>query len=947
MVSKPMNPLLQTLDSLIEGRASAWLINLIVIPLMIVFALVLPPLSLPQRILSLGFTSVSPAAGGGVSISDGAQFSIPSGTVRNNVGIRLSSKPRDQFLKDALAKTLPAKLDVKSALYQPSLQGELPAQAILSMPIPEGSEPLNTLTVFGYDGKKWSKLPFQIFTSDQRIETYITLSIPQGVIVAQTQAQPPTITADVTDKNALPAQATPLVAEISPIGFYVADGASVAGNLPTIPANDNAQVLPNLSNLINDQRRADIVEDVVGYPDSRKAHIQAIVDLTVDQAYPGVTLDYQGMGSDYRGDFATFVRELGDALHAKNKILGVILALPVQRSSEVWDTGSFDWASISHSADIVRIPLPTDRAAYAGTPSAVSVYLQWAVGQIDQYKLHLDFSVLGRDEFENSYAPVSFANALKLMGPIQIPSTVAPDSKTTLDLPRLRESGGIKFDASTGLYTFTYKDNKNVLHTVVIENAESISKKLNLALQYNLRGVALRDLNADTIDPRVWDALKLYRDLQSPNLKGNLAIVWRVNNQSIGKTTVSDPKQQWTAPKTTGDAKIEALLSFDAGQTGTGTASSVTIQVARSSVAATNPSSASGQPPAPRPTAVPAAPKAPASNFAGQNLFNYGAQMNWTNADPNAEMGLLTGMGFKWAKIQVRWCDVSGSRGQADLSQIGRFLDAANGRGVKVLLSVVCAPKWSRADGGAGGSGPPDNMQDAADFMSGMGSFFCNNNGLGAIEVWNEHNLLSEWHGKGISAALYMDMLRRSYTDIKAKCPRLVVVSGAPTPTGVMSETAIDDVVFLEQMYQNGLKQYSDAIGAHPSGFCNAPDAGVGTPNGCNNSFNNHRSFFVKGTLEAYRAVMVKYGDSNKQIWPTEFGWGVDPAPKPGYEYEKFITLDQQAQWLVRAFEIMKGMGYVGVSILWNLDFTDMSHEVGAFHVVGRPAYNALAGMPK
>jgi len=44
---------------------------------------------------------------------------------------------------------------------------------------------------------------------------------------------------------------------------------------------------------------------------------------------------------------------------------------------------------------------------------------------------------------------------------------------------------------------------------------------------------------------------------------------------------------------------------------------------------------------------------------------------------------------------------------------------------------------------------------------------------------------------------------------------------------------------------------------------------------------------------------------------------------------------------------MMKAWGWVGVAILWNLDFMDMNNETGAFHVVGRPAFDALAGMPK
>jgi hypothetical protein len=118
-------------------------------------------------------------------------------------------------------------------------------------------------------------------------------------------------------------------------------------------------------------------------------------------------------------------------------------------------------------------------------------------------------------------------------------------------------------------------------------------------------------------------------------------------------------------------------------------------------------------------------------------------------------------------------------------------------------------------------------------------------------------------------------------------------------------------------------------------------------PNACGGQYNNHRSFFFGETLKAYRAVMVQYGDGNKQIWPTEFGWGVDPSPKPGYEYEKYISPEVQAKWLVQAYQWAKAQNYVGVMILWNLDFMDMGNETGAFHVVGRPAFDALAGMAK
>jgi spore germination protein YaaH len=813
--------------------------------------------------------------------------------------------------------------------------------------------------VYGLVGKKWSKLPFQLYADEQRIETYLTATIPNSVVAAQTQAQTPVISADLSVRNPLPAPVSAVLAEVNPTGLTIADGGGVAGSVPTIPEASAAspyQVLPTVSNRVGDQLRSDLVDDMLTNEKVRKQHVQALVDLAVEKLYPGLNIDYQDITGNNKNEFNSFIRELAQALHAREKILSVTLAMPTQKSADVWDTGAFDWDTIGREADIVKIPLPSNREAYAGSSPAVQTYLRWAVGRVDRYKLELTFSAMGRDEFGPSFTPIGFANALKLMGPLTVSDKIAPGAQATFDLSKIRDGGGIKYDAVTGLYSFTYKDDKAQAHTIWLENADSLAKKMALTLQFNLRGVALRDLGADGVDARVWEALKQYSQSQIAVFKNTLTIVWRVNGQLVGKSPASDPKFIWTAPTQTGDAKIEALFSFDDGQSAAGATGSVTVQITKAQATKPTPAPADTTA-APKPTPVPpnttaapkptATPKPPAvaSNFRGQNLFNYGAQLNWTNSDNNAEMAQLKQMGFNWAKIQVRWCDVEGAKGNADLSQIGRLVDAANAKGIKVMFSVVCAPNWSRADRGAGGSGPPDNMQDAADFMGGLAGFFCSK-GLGAIEVWNEHNLLTEWHGKPISAAMYMDMLKRSYTKIKAACPSVVVVSGAPTPTGVMSDTAIDDVVFLQQLYQNGLKDYSDAVGAHPSGFGNPPDVPPGTPNPTG-QFQGHRSFYFRGTMEAYRAVMVQYGDANKQIWPTEFGWGVDPNPKPGYEYEKFITEAQQAAWLVTAYQMMKGWGWVGVAILWNLDFMDMNNETGAFHVLNRPAFGALAGMPK
>ena len=106
----------------------------------------------------------------------------------------------------------------------------------------------------------------------------------------------------------------------------------------------------------------------------------------------------------------------------------------------------------------------------------------------------------------------------------------------------------------------------------------------------------------------------------------------------------------------------------------------------------------------------------------------------------------------------------------------------------------------------------------------------------------------------------------------------------------------------------------------------------------------NHRSFYFLSTLRESRRVMEEFGDINKRLWPTEFGWGSTPSPFPGYEYEARIDEATQARWIVEAYNIMAGSGYVAVPMLWNLNYP-RDTEMGAFAVAGRPAFDALRAM--
>lgn len=376
----------------------------------------------------------------------------------------------------------------------------------------------------------------------------------------------------------------------------------------------------------------------------------------------------------------------------------------------------------------------------------------------------------------------------------------------------------------------------------------------------------------------------------------------------------------------------------------------------QAAAAPAEPAPAEPEPSAEEPAAE--APPAPAvAAVAAPSGFGYGIQVHAPGGDQRS-IDAVKDLGFNWVKQQVEWHRHEGSPGARDFGGLDALASQANGSGVNVLFSVVKAPGWARP-GNTDHSveGPPEDPNTFAGFLGAMAAHFKGR--VQAYEVWNEQNLHYEWGNEPIDAARYVRLLCASYNQIKANDPNAVVVSGAMTPTGVNNHLAVDDVTYLRQMYAAGLARCSNAIGAHPSGFNNPPNAPVGSAQPGEPDFSGHRSFYFQGTMPAYRQVMCAYGDCGKKIWVTEFGWAstenTGAGPAAGYGYAGQNSEAEQAQFLVNAFNMAKSWGYVGPMFVWNLNFSPVAgphDEKAAFGIVRndwspRPAYEALKAMGK
>ena len=336
--------------------------------------------------------------------------------------------------------------------------------------------------------------------------------------------------------------------------------------------------------------------------------------------------------------------------------------------------------------------------------------------------------------------------------------------------------------------------------------------------------------------------------------------------------------------------------------------------------------------------------------------FAFGVQIHLPGQPGATVMENVNALNMQWVKQVIDWSLYETSQGAVDWAAIDALVETMDEAGVNILLTVTNAPGWARDS--VEENGPPADPATYAAFVGAMAQRYAGV--VDAYEIWDSPNLRRAWNTpRGISAADYVALLQAAFTAIKAADPAAIVVSAGLAPTGFNDGVnAIDDRVYLMQMYEAGVAQWSDAIGAHPNGWANPPDSVC-----CQNNrpavpaWDDHPSFFFRDTLSDYRAIMVENQDSGTYIWATEFGWGsndgLNVTPPEALGFVEFTSLDEQAQYIVRGFELGRELGYVGPMFLYNLNFCSVVGQTGEqclFSLLDpagnpRPAFFAVEAM--
>jgi hypothetical protein len=121
------------------------------------------------------------------------------------------------------------------------------------------------------------------------------------------------------------------------------------------------------------------------------------------------------------------------------------------------------------------------------------------------------------------------------------------------------------------------------------------------------------------------------------------------------------------------------------------------------------------------------------------------------------------------------------------------------------------------------------------------------------------------------------------------------------------------DDEYLGWMFEAGLSGKYDALGVNANVQCPCVDADPGSVAGF-----EHPSFYFR-RIEQLHEMMVAWGDVDRQVWLTEFGWTTNQRD-PSYAWYA-TTEERKGDLIVAAFSYARAhwSPWIGVMSLWTL----------------------------
>lgn len=252
----------------------------------------------------------------------------------------------------------------------------------------------------------------------------------------------------------------------------------------------NIKIIPGIHNVVNGTwNGGNIVSNVIKNSTLRTKHITNIVNLVVSKGYDGIDIDYENLNSADRANYTTFLTELGNALHARGKLLTTDVYGKTSEPGTWNGPQAQDLQAIGKVADEVRFMIYDYNPSSIGpiTPySWISNVLSFAKTKVPAHKIIHGVPLYGYDWTGSGGTPKDYVwtESMALQQQYNAP---------------------LKWDNTNKVPWFTYSaGGKN--HTLYFENGQSAAAKFDLTNSANVGGVSFWRLGGE--DPAVWTSVR-------------------------------------------------------------------------------------------------------------------------------------------------------------------------------------------------------------------------------------------------------------------------------------------------------------------------------------------------------------------------------------------------------------------------------------------------------
>jgi hypothetical protein len=269
--------------------------------------------------------------------------------------------------------------------------------------------------------------------------------------------------------------------------------------------------------------------------------------------------------------------------------------------------------------------------------------------------------------------------------------------------------------------------------------------------------------------------------------------------------------------------------------------------------------------------------------------------------------------GYGWIRQQIPWSSIEPVRKGSFIDRVifvdtwqvyDNIVELAETNDLQVIARLDTSPQWARP-GNDWMYTPPDNFEDYGDFVELVASRYKGR--VRHYQIWNEPNLHIEWGKAPVDPEAYVRLLRVGYERVKKVDPDAVVLAASLSPTIEQSDQALNELAYLQRMYDSGAAKYFDVMSVQAYGLRSGPDDRRLDPGDVNFS----RPMLV-------RELMVNNGDASKAIWASEVGWNSQPESVPGEPTFGRVSEELQARYTVRALERARTeWPWMGVMNVW------------------------------